>query len=168
MSLIDEASDQDKFEQIYLTYKGLMFHIAYQILNNEQDAEDAVHIAFITIAENIKKIEAPVCPKTQSYIVTIVESKAIDLYRKNKRFGSLEYKDITSGVFVEIPEVIGLDDCILKLPTRYREVILLKYDQGFTCKDIAKQLGISLSNAIKLDQRAKAKLMEICRKESIL
>lgn len=168
MALIDEPADQEKFEKLYLTYKGLMFHIANQILNNEQDAEDAVHVAFITIAKNIKNIVVPVCPKTQSYIVTIVESKAIDMYRKNRRMETAEYNDEICGVTVELPDEIGLDDCILKLPARYREVIMLKYDQGFTCRDIAKQLGISLESANKLVQRAKNKLMEICKKEGIL
>lgn len=38
-----------------LQYRGLMYHVAYEILHNEQDAEDAVHHAFVKIAENIKK-----------------------------------------------------------------------------------------------------------------
>lgn len=168
MALIDEPSDQVKFEKIYLTYKGLMFHVANQILNNEQDAEDAVHIAFITIAKKINNILEPVCPKTQSYIVTIVESKAIDLYRKNKRTATVEYSDEIASVPVEISEHLGLDDCILKLSARYREIILLKYYHGFSCREIASQLGISLLNANKLDQRAKAKLQEICEEEGIL
>lgn len=168
MALIDEPSDQANFEKIYLAYKGLMFHVANQVLHNEQDAEDAVHIAFITIAENIKKIMEPICPKTQSYIVTIVESKSIDLYRKNKRTRTVEYNDEIANIAVEAPESIEIEDCILKLPARYREVILLKYYHGLSCREIAKHLGISLSNANKLDQRAKARLMEICKKEGVL
>ncbi len=168
MSLIDEPEDQSKFEEIYLTYKGLMFYVANQILHNEQDAEDAVLDAFIVVAKNIKKIANPVCPKTQSYVVNIVESKSIDLYRKNKRIETTEYLDEIRAVAAEQTELIGLDDCILKLPARYREVIVLRYYHGFSCKELAQQLGISLSNATKLDQRAKTKLMEICKKEEIL
>ena len=65
----------------------LFYAVAYRILNNASDAEDAVHDAFIKIAENMKKISDPVCPKTQSYVVTIVENKAIDLYRRKQRVG---------------------------------------------------------------------------------
>ena len=110
----------------------------------------------------------PICPKTQSYIVTIVESKSIDLYRKNKRTRTVEYNDEIANIAVEAPESIEIEDCILKLPARYREVILLKYYHGLSCREIAKHLGISLSNANKLDQRAKARLMEICKKEGVL
>ena len=80
MMMLETPEEKSKFEQLYLEYKGLMFHVAYEILHNEQDAEDAVHQAFVKIAENIKKIDDPICPKTHSYVVTIVENKAIDLY----------------------------------------------------------------------------------------
>lgn len=81
LMMIDSLEDQSKFERVYLEYKGLMYHVAYKILNNEQDAEDAVHNAFLKIAEYIERIGDPVCPKTQNYVVTIVENKAIDIYR---------------------------------------------------------------------------------------
>lgn len=77
LQMLETPEEKSLFEQIYLEYCGLMFHVAYEILHNEQDAEDAVHQAFVKIAENIKKIDAPVCPKTHSYVVTIVEHQAI-------------------------------------------------------------------------------------------
>ena len=85
LAIIDSPEDQSKFEIVYNTYKSLMFYVADKILHNEQDAEDAVHNAFIKIAENIQKVGEPICPKTKSYVVTIVESKAIDIYRANQR-----------------------------------------------------------------------------------
>lgn len=168
LMMIDSSEDQSKFEKIYLRYKGLMYHIAYKILNNEQDAEDAVHSAFVKVAENISKIGEPECPKTQSYVVTIVEHKAIDLYRGNQRRNSVNYIDDISGIAIEENKVHGLAACMAKLSPRYRQIILLKYYHGFSCREIAKQLNITESNAIKLDQRAKKKLLQICREEGIL
>lgn len=168
LAAIDSHEDKTKFEKVYLTYRGLMYHVAYKILNNEQDAEDAVHNAFVKIAENIEKIGDPVCPKTRSYVVTIVENKAIDIYRANQRRSKVAYLDEVSGITVDTAEASGLEYCILKLPPEYRQVILLKYCHGFSCKEIAKQLGISEANAKKIDQRAKKKLLELCREEEIL
>ena len=54
------------------------------------------------------------------------------------------------------------------MPPNYRQVILLKYHQGFSCGEIAAMLGITLSAAQKLDQRAKEKLRQIAEKEGIL
>lgn len=100
LMMMDSQEDQSKFEKVYLTYRGLMYHVAYKILNNKHDAEDVVHSAFIKVAENIQKIGDPVYPKTQNYVVTIVENKAIDLYRANKRKNSSLYLDEISGIDV--------------------------------------------------------------------
>lgn len=70
LQTIDTAEDRSKFEQLYEQYKQLMFYTAFQILKRPQDAEDAVHHAFLSIAENISKISDSDCPKTRAYIVT--------------------------------------------------------------------------------------------------
>lgn len=168
LMMIDSPEEQSKFEKIYLEYKGLMFYIANKILDNEYDAEDSVHYAFIKIAENIQKIDKAVCPKTQNYVVTIVENKAIDLYRANQRRKNVQYIDEVVGISTEEIQGHGLANCILKLPPRYREIILLKYYHGFSCKEISKQLDLTETNVIKLDQRAKNKLFQICKEEGIL
>ena len=47
--MIETEEDKVKFEQIYETYRDLMFRVASQILRNDHDAEDAVHQAFVSI-----------------------------------------------------------------------------------------------------------------------
>lgn len=41
LSMIESEADKSLFEQLYIRYKGLMYHIAYRILQNREDAEDA-------------------------------------------------------------------------------------------------------------------------------
>ena len=57
LQMIESAEDQSKFEDIYTAYCKLMFCVALKYLKHEQDAEDAVHHAFVKIAENIKNVE---------------------------------------------------------------------------------------------------------------
>lgn len=168
MQMLETPEEKSKFEQLYLEYKGLMFHVAYEILHNEQDAEDAVHQAFVKIAENIKKIDDPICPKTHSYVVTIVENKAIDQYRKQQKHQTVELIDDIQGTNVHYDGDNDLAKCILKLPARYREMILLRYHHGYSVREIAGMMGISLPAAIKLDQRAKNKLKKLCEEAGIL
>lgn len=42
LSMIESEADKSLFEQLYIRYKGLMYHIAYRILQNREDAEDAI------------------------------------------------------------------------------------------------------------------------------
>lgn len=55
LQMIESEQDQVKFLQLYERYRGLMFYVANQILHSEQDAEDAVYEAFVSIIENLKK-----------------------------------------------------------------------------------------------------------------
>ena len=168
LQMIDEPQDRHKFIKVYKTYVKLMFYVANRILHNTHDAEDAVQQAFISIAKNIKKISEVECPKTKSYVVTIVENKAIDLLRVKERRGEMELNEDINGLSVEYTGENSLAACILRLPARYREVILLKYEQGYSTREIAKMLKLTESNASKLLQRAQNKLEELCREEGLM
>ena len=168
LQMIDTPQDKNKFEQVYLEYHELMFWVANEILHNTHDAEDAVHQAFVSITKNIEKISEPVCPKTKSYVVTIVENKAIDIYRKKQRHPEVELVEEAVGLTVEYQGSNGLTECLLKLPAKYRNAILLKYYQGYDTREIARMLGISEANAGKLLQRATQKLETLCREEGVL
>lgn len=168
LQLIDDPRDRSKFEQLYQQYRGLMHYIANRILRNDRDAEDAVHEAFVTLIENIEKISDIRCHKTKSYIVTITENKAIDLYRRKQKHPTGELIEELQGLTAEDEVDDGLTRCILKLPARYREVILLRYEQGISYGEMARLMGISQPTARKLVQRARDRLETICREEGVL
>lgn len=168
LQMIDSPAEQSKFKVLYTQYKDILYATAYSILRNEQDAEDAVHHAFVKIAENIKKISAPECPKTKGYVVTIVENTAINLYRRKKRHPAVPFNEETVGLSVDYTGSNELARCMAKLPARYRQVLLLKYHHGYTTREIAKMLGLTASNAAKIEQRAKAKLEILCKEAELL
>ena len=77
-----------RFEELYITYRKLMFYVAKGILGNDQDAEDAVHDAFLAIAKNFDKISTDDRHKTKAFVVIVVENKAINIYHHKKRRSS--------------------------------------------------------------------------------
>ena len=165
---IDSPQEKSKFEAIYYQDRHLMYTVAYNILNNTQDAEDSVHQAFVKIAENIQKVSEPEASRTKSYVVTIVENQAIDLYRRKQRFTPLPLEEATVGLSIEYTGDNLLTECMARLPARYRHILLLKYYHGYTTKEIARMLGLTESNASKLEQRSKAKLKELCKEVELL
>ena len=56
LATMETADDRTRFESLYLAYRGLMYHVAYHILKNPQDAEDAVHQSFVKLAEHMATI----------------------------------------------------------------------------------------------------------------
>lgn len=167
LQLIETEEDQHKFEIIYRTYRDELYNIANDILHNSHDAEDAVHHGFLKLAENVLKIGDPKCLKTKGYIVTIVENRAIDIYRAKQAHPTVPYCDETVGIQVEYDGPSDLANCILKLPTRQRSIIILKYHHGYELKVIARMLGITYANALKIEYRAKERLKALCKEADI-
>ncbi len=164
---IETAQGRAKFEALYLRYRDMMFHLANRILNNDRDAEDAVHNAFLYLVEHLEKIEDLECPKTRAYIVTIVESKAIDIYRRKSRHPNLPLEEAELGWQPDLSQASAIARCFSRLPQRYRHALLLKYSQGYSDQEIAKLLYITPANAAKLVYRAKQRLDIICKEEGI-
>lgn len=164
LQIIETDEEKSKFESIYKAYRGLMYHVAFDRMHHEQDSEDVVHHVFMKIAENIKIIE-PVSPRTKQLVVTMVNNHVTDVFRSRGRHPTAAYDE----EFLNMPSTASPDcenlltECILKLPEQQQMVIWLKYVHGYNLREISKLLGISLSWAQKIDQRAKKKLEALYR-----
>lgn len=163
LAMIDSDADKSKFEILYSEYKNLMYYTANRILRNSSDAEDVVHQAFLKVIEILDTISSPRCHKTRALLVTIIEHKAIDLYREKQRRNVLplaeEYIGAAPAAEIErLAERDTLAAAIASLPPRYRSVLLLRYDCGYSNAEIANILDTTEPNVRKLIQRAKEKL----------
>lgn len=160
LQMIETDDDKLKFEQLYRMYRGLMFYVANQILQNEQDAEDAVHQAFLSIICHLDKISEIDCPKTKSYVAIITENKAIDIIRSRKHYAEQENDETLIGVQVSTDDSGELSDAIASLPTRYRDILLLRFYYGYSAKEIGRMLDLSKDAVHKSIWRAKRMLKE--------
>lgn len=166
LSMIETPDDKAKFERIYNRYRNLMYHVAYKVLGNHYDAEDAVHQAFVAIIRHLEKIGDIDCPETRSFIVLITERKAIDLIRTSHSEKVIPLNEDLLGIEIPAPGDHGLDDALAKLPAHYREVLLLRFDNGYSTKELAQMLGMTESGVRKLIGRAKNALGRMMEEES--
>ncbi|MBE6916944.1 MAG: sigma-70 family RNA polymerase sigma factor [Ruminococcaceae bacterium] len=167
LQMIDSQEDRSKFERLYLMYRDYMYRVAFGILQNSDDAEDAVHHAFVKIAENIDRLGTPGTPATKAYAVAIVKNSAIDSYRKKQAHPQVEYSDETVGMEVCYESDNALTNCILKLPQNQRIVLILRHHHGYDLREIAQLLGLTYRNTRQIEQRAKAKLRTLCEEAGI-
>lgn len=155
LQALDSPEDRTRFEALYTAYRGLMFHTANRILQNPQDAEDAVHQAFLSLAEH--SLPPELGPRARCLAATVAERKAIDLYRAKRRHPAAELEEDIPGC--EAPPSDGtLAGAMAALPPRYREVLLLKYYNGYSTVEIAGFLGLTPGNVRQLTVRAKRRL----------
>lgn len=164
MALVDDE-DLPKFEDIYTEYKQQLYSIAYKILNNKQDAEDAVQMAFQNIANDFKKISQIPCNELPSCLVIICRNAAINIYRKNKKrakqTAALNDRITAEDIFGKCEDKEALISAIKQLPDEYKDILFLFDLQGFSAKQTAKLLGIKDGNVRVKAFRARKMLKDI-------
>ena len=80
LSLLDTPEEKSKFEQLYLLYRQDMFKLAYGILDNKYDTEDAVHEAFMRVMKKLTKISGINCPQTHAYLLIYSKECCVENY----------------------------------------------------------------------------------------
>lgn len=168
LQAIDSQEDKTKFETLYLKYREEMYDIAYRILQHEQDAEDAVHQAFLYVAENIHKIGEAICSQTRSYLAMITECRAIDCYRYKTRHREVPYNDETLGIQLQYEISDTVQYYLAKLPAQQRRVLLLKHKLGYSNKEICDMLGLSAANVRQIEKRGRDNVLKMCAEEENL
>lgn len=165
LQMLPNEEQRSRFEALYLRYRLLMFRVARRVLSNDSDAEDAVHQAFLRLIGLMDKLEDSGDKQTASFLAILAERSALDLLRKQRRnaadsLDELEEPGKPQRELEQLPLRLDFAAALAALPARYREVLLLKYDNGFTAKEISEILSMSEANVWKTLQRAKTALRE--------
>lgn len=176
LGMIDAPEEKIAFEELYNTYKGKMFSLAYSILKNHHNAEEAVSQAFFTAARNFARISGLTAIQQGAYLKVTVKNAAIDIYRKEKNsntspleeienFGEVS-DDVSDSVLSEM-NYNAVVEAIRALPEQYGECLYLFHVRELSIKEIAAHLYIEPEAVKKRLQRARQKLRAILEEKEI-
>jgi len=173
----DENFQNNMLEQLYDSYEYKMYGIAYSILNNEGQAEDAVQDAFIKLIPHLEDINSVASVETKRLITYTIKNVAIDIYRRNRKESELFAKGVDEPVINEnqqgIAYVKTIEDrqivvqLLSSLPPKYREIIRYRCYYELSYKEISLLLNISEKAAAKRYERGRKLLKELMEKEMI-
>lgn len=173
LGYIDTNEDKKRFEELYYTYRNLMYRAAFDILKNQQDAEDALQEAFISIAKNFSKISEIKCPQTKAFVVIIIRNTSYNMLKKiDRRYEAdidiegLDISDERSTPFETVEDkysIEQLEKALRQLPQNYFDIIYLTSYMDNSIKEAADLLGISYDNAKQRLKRAREKLAAILK-----
>lgn len=136
--------------QLYKQYSKAMYNIAIRFLNNKMDAEDILQESFVTAFSRLEELKNK--DVFGSWLKRIVINKCISLQRKRK-ISFEEIDDERLGGFDDMDNGLAdLDPALLhgaikELPPRGRMVLVLRALKGYSHKEIAETLDISVSTS---------------------
>ena len=166
MQALEGTARRQRFEAVYTAYQGRLLALVRRYLPAREDAEDAVHQAFLALAEHFDRLSRLPRQQIEAYLVVVTERKCIDLLRQQSRRTGVPFDEAMAAV---TPPPCGspVADAMGHLSPRYREALLLRYGCGYSVGGTAKLLEVSYAAGQKLLQRAKEALRAELEKEEV-
>ena len=172
-ALIDDEKDQLRFEEIYYAYRKQMLLVAQRILHDPIEAEDAVQTALLGIAKQIKSISSHNPQILRAYALTAAKNAALNLLpKKQQELLSITDMDIADDTNL-FDQVAASQDyellltALKKIPSIYRDVLMLKYVQELSMKEISALLNRKAATVHQQITRGKKLLIAQCREEGM-
>ena len=147
------------FLKLFQTYEKEIYRTAFVYVNNQNDALDVVQETAYRAFKSIKNLKEPVYFKTWLFKIAI--NCAIDIIQKQKKIIPLkpEFEDMISGDPNEdVLLTMSLKDLLERLSEEEKSVILLRFYQDMTLKEVSETLRIPLGTAKTILYRALKKL----------
>lgn len=158
------------FSDLVDHYKDLVFTLAYKILKNREESEEASQDTFVKVFKSLAKFNGD--SKFSTWIYKITYNTCLDRLKKNKRDRSIIYvEDYNEHQIEDIENIIEkievkeknkiIKECIQLLPSEDAFLLTLFYFDDQSLKEIAEIIGSNPNNVkIKL-YRSRKKLISI-------
>lgn len=176
-----QAGDDEAFEMMVRIHGGRMLAIAKRLLRVDQDARDALQVAFLSAFRSIGEFAGQ--SRLSTWLHRIVINSALMQIRSRKRRKEDSIEELlprfdVHGAWIENHEPNSGEQlleqreihelvrrCIARLPDNYREVVQMRDIEELEYKEIAMMLNANI-NAVKVRlHRARQALRSLITKE---
>ncbi|MFC5407619.1 RNA polymerase sigma factor SigW [Cohnella soli] len=160
LARLARKGDQRAFAEIVDLYKDKLFHLAYRMTSNRQEAEDVVQETFLRVYKNLDRYDEN--QKFSTWIYRIATNLCIDRLRRRKAVYSLDAEssehegldgyamlpsdDRTPESELLLSETQKLiQEAIATLPVKYKSVMILRYLQDMSLQEISDVLDMPVT-----------------------
>ncbi|NLB19083.1 MAG: sigma-70 family RNA polymerase sigma factor [Syntrophomonadaceae bacterium] len=166
------TGDIEAFEELVTRFQQPIFRLAYRMLGQREEAEDAAQEVFVKVYRKIDQFDAD--KKFSPWLYRIAVNTCISKLRGKKYTTFVPFEESDSGPINYIPtndpnplEVVEqrvlnnmIWDTVGKMPDSYRTIIILRYQLELTNQEIADTLGVRKDNVEVKLHRARKSLRE--------
>ena len=149
-------------------YQNPVYNLAYRLLGNSMEAEDAAQEAFIRAYTRLETYDP--ARKFSSWLLSIASHYCIDVLRR-RRVSLLSIEDLPPMIELSMPKAVQPEQIVIQgqaasdvqqllsaLPPSYRTPVILRYWYDMSYKEIAETMGVTESTVKTRLHRARAKL----------
>lgn len=145
--------DMRSFDAIYFVFSPKLQKFVHSLVKTDNDTEEIVQDVFVKVWESREKLKN--YSSFESYLFSIAYNTTITLLRKRAK--ETQYVEYVKSVQIEFDDPVTAEEAdwedideklnllIEKMPPRQKEVFKMKHIQGFSYKEIAENLGLSIN-----------------------
>ncbi len=164
------CGDQKAFSQLMQRYLPAVYNYLYRMTQNHELSEEIAQEAFVKAYQNLKNFDRqrPFKP----WILRIASNAAISQLRKQSRLVSLNAMEeegtwteaehqTADDVVVQLERKLSTEEVLKALETlddKYRQALLLRYQQDLSYEAVAETLGVPLNTVRTWIKRGTEKL----------
>ena len=162
-----QRGDVEALSQLYARYAPILFLVALRILGSREDAEDAVHDAFIVVRERAASFSAE-RGSVATWFVTIARNLCVDEARRRARRNAVTQcrlvhdagcaEDAPDDLLSDAREHAKVRSALRTLPPAQQNTIFLAFTADKTYREIAEADGVPLGTIKSRVARARSVL----------
>jgi RNA polymerase sigma-70 factor (ECF subfamily) len=165
-----QAGDQSAFTCLVEAYQTPVYNLAYRMLGNSVEAENAAQETFIRMYTKLDTYDPQ--RKFSSWLLAIASHYCVDLLRR-RRMNYLSLDDLPPMVELSMPKTAQPEQVVVReqdagavqklleaLPPNYRTPVVLRYWYDMSYREIAETMGVTESTIKTRLHRARAKLAQ--------
>ena len=160
--------DQAAFTRLVEAYQTPVYNLAYRMLGNMVEAEDAAQETFIRAYRRLDTYDPS--RKFSSWLLAIASHYCVDVLRR-RRMNYLSFDELPPMVELSMPRTTQPEQVVVSqqqadavqklldtLPASYRTPVILRYWYDMSYREIAETMGVTESTFKTRLHRARAKL----------
>ena len=156
---MNESFVDDEFIQSVIEkYSDIIFRVSYQYVRNRQDAEDVLQEVLLGLLDYLNHANFQSDEHLKAWLIRVAINKSINFAKHNAR-----RKKNEEAAFREVRTDSQYDDLeyiLSKLSATDREIIYLRYYEGYSAKEIADIMNMTEKSIFKRLSRARIKLKD--------
>ena len=134
----------DHIKEVFNQYSATLIKISTVMLGNEADANDAVQETFLKYMISNKKFQT--AGHEKAWLIRVNINVCKNMLRFHKKHPVVAYENL--ALTSHGSEENRIMDVLMLLKSKDKEVLILHYIEGYSCREIGKMLKIS-ENAVK-------------------
>ncbi len=160
--------DANAFGELVRRYQGRLYRLAYRMLGNAEEAQDATQEAFLRAYRALSsfRLDASFSP----WMYRIATNVCLDMLRSRRPQTSLDGSPLdppaalsVEGAVAEREKLRAVVEAVGRLPVGLRTVFLLRHETELSYEEIAQALGLPLNTVRTRLFRARNALKELLK-----